>query len=101
MLSIDFNEVEIVRLDGLDPIIQGITSASNSIDKILRSFNESKKHSANVEELGAQCCRALRNLSVNASNKSRIIGMDNDVLYHLKKLSSSSNSRIATQVSFI
>ncbi len=50
---------------------------------------------SNIEELGAQCARALRNLSVNPSNKEEIVRMG--TREYLEVLVLSTNDRISQQ----
>lgn len=97
----DSNEVEIVQSGGLEGIISGLTLAHET----LKSCNHGSKSSgldakrerelANIEELGAQCARALRNLSVNPSNKMMIIKMG--AIAHLEALVDLPNQRINEQ----
>ena len=58
----DNNEVEIVRSHGLEPVVNGAAVAAEGL-----TMNDMKtdKEVALLEELGTQCARALRNLSVN------------------------------------
>jgi hypothetical protein len=58
----DSNELEIVRCHGLDPIVGGSALAA---DGLMMNDMKSDKEVALLEELGTQCARALRNLSVN------------------------------------
>jgi hypothetical protein len=60
--SADNNEVEIVRSGGLDPIVAGSAVAA---DGLMMNDMKTDKEVQLLEELGTQCARALRNLSVN------------------------------------
>jgi hypothetical protein len=51
-----------VRCHGLDPIVGGSALAA---DGLMMNDMKSDKEVALLEELGTQCARALRNLSVN------------------------------------
>ncbi len=88
----DYNEVEIVRHGGLEPIV---LSASMTCSNMRGSGGSFDDGDANFEELGAQCARALRNLSVNPSNKEAIIRMG--TRDYLEVLSTSNNDRISQQ----
>ena len=95
----DANELDIVRMGGLEPIVNGAALAAEVLTKALtKSPAESKKDRdlANIEELGAQCSRALRNLSVNPINKITIQSLD--AATHLNLLIALPNERIAQQV---
>lgn len=66
---IDANEVEIVRCGGLEPIVESAVQVADIIIHGSRAY-EAKGTAVVVdhfEELGAQCARALRNLSVNGT----------------------------------
>ena len=87
LYALDTNEIEIVRLGGLEPIIEaaalsaeyfGITVLLKVLLVVLlkilfiilylnglESSQFMKEGNEHIEELGAQCARALRNLSVN------------------------------------
>jgi hypothetical protein len=54
--------VEIVRSGGLDPIVAGSSVAA---DGLMMNDMKTDKEVQLLEELGTQCARALRNLSVN------------------------------------
>lgn len=59
---VDNNEIEIVRVNGLEPIVKGAALAADGLDSgSIRTDKELAQH----EELATQCSRALRNLSVN------------------------------------
>ncbi len=59
----DSNEEEIVRL-GIDPIVTG---AEMAVDGLMTTaiHGKTEKEIIQLEELATQCCRAMRNLSVN------------------------------------
>lgn len=59
----DNNEVEIVRVNGLQPIINGAAIAAENLTGY--GTNKTDKELTQLEELATQCSRALRNLSVN------------------------------------
>ena len=66
----DANEVEIVQVGGLDHVVSGIALVANTLTGAGASAYRGgdakrERELANIEELGAQCARALRNLSVN------------------------------------
>jgi hypothetical protein len=61
----DANELEIVQEGGLNPIILGTADAAAALDNRGAQFKGDAKEYSNLEELAAQCSRALRNLSVN------------------------------------
>lgn len=63
---LDNNEVEIVRVNGLQPIINGAAIAAESLNAY--GTNKTDKELSQLEELATQCSRALRNLSVNRKN---------------------------------
>jgi hypothetical protein len=89
----DYNEVEIVRLGGLGPIVASTALAS---DNLRGGGSDSPDDGgANIEELGAQCARALRNLSVNPSNKEAIVRLGTKE--YLEVLAVSTNDRISQQ----
>eukprot|EP01033_Poteriospumella_lacustris_P003129 gene3129-2302_t len=87
----DNNEVEIVRL-GVDPIVQGAELAA---DGLYNPGARTEKEITQLEELATQCCRALRNLSVNPDNKARILTQG--ALYPLQTLSNYHSERIGSQ----
>ncbi len=58
----DSNELEIVRCNGLDPVVLGAALAADSLEHL---GGKSDKEIGLLEELATQCARALRNLSVN------------------------------------
>lgn len=94
----DSNEVEIVRIGGLTPIVNSLVAAeavmSGNCDIPLRPAGFANSV-GNMEELAAQCCRALRNLSVNAKNRSTMI--DLGVLPLLLTCCTFRNNRISQQ----
>lgn len=98
----DANELEIVRLNGLEPIVQAAQQSANSLSEHLRNGGsfpidaKSNRDMSNLEELGAQCARALRNLSVNPQNKQKVL--ETDAVVWLKALLSLPNERISQQV---
>jgi hypothetical protein len=57
--------LEIVQEGGLNPIILGTADAAAALDNRGAQFKGDAKEYSNLEELAAQCSRALRNLSVN------------------------------------
>lgn len=62
----DNNEIEIVREGGLEPIITSIATCARVLDPSQGgTFEGSERDYSSIEELAAQCSRALRNLSVN------------------------------------
>lgn len=63
LCTVDNNEVEIVRVQGLPPLIQGTALAAEGLTSDLSAKTD--KEVLQLEELATQCCRALRNLSVN------------------------------------
>lgn len=96
----DANEVEIVNAGGLEPIIEGATFSASALD--LGGRVGAKGDSAafvgtteQFEELAAQCARALRNLSVNPSNKDEIVRQG--AAATLSLLINSMNERVAQQ----
>ena len=62
---IDNNELEIVKHHGLEPIVNGTMVAAEGLEL---SDGRSDKEIGLLEELGTQCARALRNLSVNRTS---------------------------------
>jgi hypothetical protein len=61
-MFVDANEIEIVRVRGLEPIISGAQYAARELDDLSA---RSEREINQLEELATQCSRALRNLSVN------------------------------------
>lgn len=61
-LFADNNELLIVRLNGLEPIVGGAALAADGLDNLM---GKTDKEISLLEELATQCARALRNLSVN------------------------------------
>ena len=51
-----------MKCDGLHPIISGADYAATELDDL---NNRTEREISQLEELGTQCARALRNLSVN------------------------------------
>jgi len=93
----DSNEIEIVRAGGLVPIVAGVEIGSNRLPSAYTKSIDSKqeKEISNIEELSAQCSRALRNLSVNPNNKQLIIRLD--AVKYLKVLENIHVERIKQQ----
>jgi hypothetical protein len=92
VFSLDNNEVEIVRL-GVEPIISGAELAA---DQLLGGFHgRSDKELTQLEELATQCCRAMRNLSVNPENKSRMLMLG--AIHPLQSLATYHSERISPQ----
>jgi vacuolar protein 8 len=92
----DANELEIVRVGGLDPIIQGTALCAEGLGFEPRGGGgKTDRELSLLEELATQCCRALRNLSVNPANKAEIAATG--VGKHLLLLSNYNNERIAQQ----
>eukprot|EP01036_Dinobryon_divergens_P022256 gene22256-30498_t len=90
----DANELEIVRLGGLEPIITSMALAAEGLEGSERVPRASRDLPL-LEELATQCARALRNLSVNAANKSIIQKMN--AARHLQVLMTYPNEKIAQQ----
>lgn len=88
----DNNEMEIVECGGLIPITDSLVMASNGLD---RPQGKSERDIAMLEELATQTARALRNLSVAASNKDKVSRLG--VSSALETLSRSNNERISQQ----
>lgn len=88
----DANETEIVRLGGLVPIMASLRETGPVLNPIRKKF---AKNVENLEELAAQCCRALRNLSVNPNNKKTILELGAITL--LLPCMDSANERISQQ----
>lgn len=88
----DNNEVEIVRCQGLDPIVMGMVLAADGLSNL---DGKKEKEVSLLEELGTQCARALRNLSVNPANKTAIsmLGAGR----YLQVLTNYPNERISQQ----
>lgn len=89
----DANEVLIAEAGGIVPIISGLKFAVESI-----SYNSScckPDQLMNLEELIAQCARAIRNLSVKDSNKHEIINLGGYPL--LESIALYNNNRITQQ----
>lgn len=96
----DANELDIVECGGLVPIVDMATM-------VARHFNlggrgaDSKGNSGSggtpeqYEELGAQCARALRNLSVHPSNKDQVV--KHGAADSLALLVTSNNDRVSQQ----
>ena len=64
-LDSDENETEIVREDGLEPIVRCAGLAAQGMEEGGGKTTLTQRELDNLEELGAQCARSLRNLSVN------------------------------------
>jgi hypothetical protein len=81
-LFIDDNETEIVEQGGLEPIVQCAAMAADAMDPGAKAGGSvSARELENLEELGAQCARSLRNLSVNRKNSvCKVVGCDNSVI---------------------
>jgi len=88
----DNNEVEIVRVGGVEPIVNGIATAAEGLTS---NSARSDKELQQLEELATQCCRALRNLSVNPENKGEIVSFG--ALPHLHLLANYPSERISPQ----
>jgi len=58
----DYNEIEIVRYHGLEPIVNGLILSSEGLTN---HHSKSEKELLLLEELATQCSRSIRNLSVN------------------------------------
>ena len=71
------NEEEIVSEGGLSPIVGGLQMAIDRM-KGSSSMRLGVDGRENVEELAAQCCRALRNLSVSERNKLKLVRAEKD-----------------------
>lgn len=61
-MLVDANELEIVKCHGLEPIVNGTMMSAEGLEL---GDGRSDKEIGLLEELGTQCARALRNLSVN------------------------------------
>lgn len=120
-LPADANELEIVKCHGLEPIVNGTMMSAEGLEL---GDGRSDKEIGLLEELGTQCARALRNLSVNreyltynvvrpgcillilstfcdlhtstAANKAEITSLG--AIRHLLTLMNYPNERIAQQV---
>ena len=106
--------MEIVKLNGLQPIVSGTELAAEELDDL---STRSEREISQLEELATQCSRALRNLSVNrksfvspsssmtqvvsfsAVNKVAITSLGASRYLHI--LANNSNERIAQQVSLL
>ena len=80
----DANEVEIVRCNGLDPIVAGTMVAAEGLEL---GDGKSDKELSLLEELGTQCARALRNLSVNRKQPYNLCPFSSYLLWLLSSLS--------------
>ncbi len=92
--------MEIVSLGGLDPIVDGAVEAASFLNNNMPRTNETNLRAIggsvdNYEELAAQCCRALRNLSVNPENRDEI--RKKNAIQQLEALLSVKNERISQQ----
>lgn len=88
----DLNEIEISSADGIRVILNALMQAVEIIDA---SSGPRDRECVNAEELLAQCARALRNLSVNSSNKKLMLELG--AIQPLRSLQKHSNERIAQQ----
>jgi hypothetical protein len=61
-ICVDDNEIEIVRVGGLEPIVQSTIDATDRLASV-KSIDDYELY----EELASQCARSLRNLSVNST----------------------------------
>jgi hypothetical protein len=79
---LDYNEVQIVKLGGVLPIVSGAEYAAECLQD---GNSRTEKESIQLEELATQCCRALRNLSVNRkySRNHTYLTVLNDCLFLL------------------
>lgn len=89
----DSNEEEIVRL-GIDPIVTG---AEMAVDGLMTTaiHGKTEKEIIQLEELATQCCRAMRNLSVNPENRGPILSLG--ALQPLESLATYESERISSQ----
>jgi hypothetical protein len=90
----DFNELEIVREGALTVLAN---TASLAAQYLLQARGRRDRETLNWEELAAQCCRCLRNLTVNPLNRSNVVS--SGAVPALKQFSQSQNDRIAQQSS--
>jgi len=88
----DQNEIEIEASNGIKSIVAALQSSIEFVESYTGVRDREFNH---VEELVAQCARALRNLSVNARNKGVLI--DLGAMPYLQRLLRHSNERIAQQ----
>lgn len=92
----DENEIEIVRQQGLSPIVACAAMVAEALDNDMNGKSGfPAREMQYILELAAQCCRALRNLSVNPDNKMEIVSYGAED--HLRVLVRSSNERISQQ----
>lgn len=92
----DENEVEIVRQSGLRPIIACTAMVAEAVENDLNGKSGyPAREMTYMLELAAQCCRALRNLSVNPENKMEITSCNAES--YLLILSKCNNDRISQQ----
>mmetsp|Transcript_20177 Transcript_20177/g.34020 ORF Transcript_20177/g.34020 Transcript_20177/m.34020 type:complete len:296 (-) Transcript_20177:199-1086(-) len=92
----DENEIEIVRQQGLGPIVACAAMVAEALDNDMNGKSGfPAREMQYILELAAQCCRALRNLSVNPDNKMEIVSYGAED--HLRVLVRSSNERISQQ----
>ena len=86
----DDNELEIVQMGGLEPIVAATIEASERLSSAKGSDDADF-----YEELASQCARSLRNLSVNTRNQARLVQLG--VVPALQMLARTSNDRITHQ----
>lgn len=95
----DENELEIVESGGLVPIVDMAAEVAKYFSTGGGFVELKGTHQAtspeHYEELGAQCARALRNLSVHPSNKAQVVSFG--AAESLLMLASSSNDRVSQQ----
>jgi len=91
----DLNETDIVQSGGLDPIISSLTVAINSLRYSSDCKDNFDSSDGLYEELAAQCTRAVRNLSVNPSNKQLLVRLGTTDILHT--LTNWPNERISQQ----
>lgn len=83
------NEADLVAGGALEPIVEG---ARIAVEGLYDPHSEESE--ADLEEMAAQCARALRNLSVNPNNRKTIIDMGGDG--DLRRMLKFGNSRMAS-----
>ena len=88
----DLNEVEIEAADGIRTIVTALQASVEFVESYTGVRDREFNH---VEELLAQCTRALRNLSVSPRNKKVMIELG--AMPYLQRLLRHSNERIAQQ----
>jgi glutamine synthetase len=72
--------VEIVKANGLHPIVSGAEFAARELDDLV---NRTEREITQLEELATQCSRALRNLSVNRKFSTSILSLLLIVFYFI------------------